>query len=84
MSSLNTNWPTTNPTSTRLELYVDFHGEKTADNPLSHHTANVRFLNKILEIKTLGTTVTLAAYCHKTVPTHDGVKKNMLTTAEGE
>jgi len=46
--------------------------------------ANARFLTKILEIKTLGTTVILAAYCHKTVPTHDDVKKNILTTAEGE
>jgi len=73
-----------NSTSTRLELYADFHGEKTADNPLSHHTTNVRFLAKILEIKTLVTTATLAAYCHKTLPTHDGVKKNMLTTAAGE
>jgi hypothetical protein len=83
-SSLNTNWSTTNSTSTMLELHADFHSKNTADNPLSHHTTNVRFLTKILEIKTLGTTVTLAVCCHKTVPTHDGLKRNMLTTAEGE
>jgi len=83
-ASLSTNWSTTNPTSTRLELYADFHGGKTADNPLSHHMANARFLTKIREIKTLGTAVTLAAYCHKTVRTHDDVEKNMLTTAERE
>jgi hypothetical protein len=32
----------------------------------------------------LGTTVTLAAYCHKTARTHDGIGKKMLTTAEEE
>jgi len=83
-ASLSSNWSTTNPTSTSLELYADFHGGKTADIPLSHHTANARFLTKTLEIKMFGTIVTHAAYCHKILRKHDGIEKNMLTTAEGE